>query len=176
MTDWTAPRTWANDDLVDADDLNTHVRDNMLHLKEKQDALGAVARVTTSSRQLSSVQTLDITSAVETIDTIGLEIDSGTNITIPAGLYAVTFRAFMQGSGGSTAVGYVSVYSVTNSAALINGATTQVNVVSQKTDTIATFWNFAEPHVVKFQGTLTSAPHAVNASGQIALTRLGDSV
>ncbi len=34
MTDWTNPKTWEFDELVDENELNTHLRDNILHLKE----------------------------------------------------------------------------------------------------------------------------------------------
>lgn len=34
MATWTAPKTWADGNLVDEDDLNTHLRDNLIALKE----------------------------------------------------------------------------------------------------------------------------------------------
>ena len=42
MTAWTAPRTWATGEVVTETMLNTHVRDNLLHLKEHVDATAAV--------------------------------------------------------------------------------------------------------------------------------------
>jgi hypothetical protein len=35
MTSWTSPRTWTTSELATASMLNTHVRDNELHLKEQ---------------------------------------------------------------------------------------------------------------------------------------------
>jgi hypothetical protein len=34
MTDWTEPRDWPVDHLVDATDLNTYLRDNLRHIRE----------------------------------------------------------------------------------------------------------------------------------------------
>lgn len=45
MTDWTNPRTWNVGELVTKAMLDTHLRDNLLHLKEKLDiALKLVGR------------------------------------------------------------------------------------------------------------------------------------
>ena len=35
---WTAPKTWARLDPLNADNLNTFIRDNQLHLKERVDS------------------------------------------------------------------------------------------------------------------------------------------
>ena len=39
MTNWTEPKTWVNDQPLTADDLNTHLRDNLLALKEPPTAI-----------------------------------------------------------------------------------------------------------------------------------------
>lgn len=41
-TQWTTPRTWVFRELVTESMLNQHVRDNLLHLKENQNALGGL--------------------------------------------------------------------------------------------------------------------------------------
>jgi len=43
---WTAPRTWVSGELVKADDLNTHVRDNQTVLKVPVGAAGKIIALT----------------------------------------------------------------------------------------------------------------------------------
>jgi len=33
---WTTPRTWVDEELIDATILNTHIRDNLNYLKDDQ--------------------------------------------------------------------------------------------------------------------------------------------
>ena len=34
---WTTPRTWVDEELIDATIMNTHIRDNLLFLEERLD-------------------------------------------------------------------------------------------------------------------------------------------
>lgn len=43
LVSWTTPRTWADEELVTAALLNTHVRDNLSHLNEMKSPVGAIA-------------------------------------------------------------------------------------------------------------------------------------
>ena len=43
---WTAPRTWVSGELVKADDLNTHIRDNQTVLKVPIGAAGKIIALT----------------------------------------------------------------------------------------------------------------------------------
>jgi hypothetical protein len=110
MTDWTAPRTWANDDLVDADDLNTHVRDNMLHLYETLGGMLKVARVTVTDRGTEGVGTYDFTThAKDGMDTIGLTL-TGTQFTVPAGAYIFALTGWVYNAAGA---GEIQLYNIT---------------------------------------------------------------
>jgi hypothetical protein len=44
MTQWTTPRTWVRGEIATESLLNTHVRDNLLHLKESQNTSGGSFR------------------------------------------------------------------------------------------------------------------------------------
>ena len=33
---WTAPRTWTDEELIDEDIMNAHIRDNLIYLKDDQ--------------------------------------------------------------------------------------------------------------------------------------------
>jgi len=59
---WTAPKTWANDDTIPEGDLNTHVRDNLLFLKEnilleEADELTIAAGSVTVTKSYHSIDT-----------------------------------------------------------------------------------------------------------------------
>jgi hypothetical protein len=56
---WTAPRTWTSGELVKADDLNTHVRDNQAILKVPIGASGKVVALT--STYFDSIDTSALT-------------------------------------------------------------------------------------------------------------------
>jgi len=61
---WTAPRTWANNELVDQTIMNQHVRDNLEWLKARPRASALLgAAFTTSSTILSDVLSVSLTSA-----------------------------------------------------------------------------------------------------------------
>jgi hypothetical protein len=55
MTTWTTPRTWATGDLVTAADMNTHLRDNLLYLKDATRFNAVVSDSTYSSTQQAFV-------------------------------------------------------------------------------------------------------------------------
>lgn len=57
---WTPPRTWVDTELVTADMMNTHVRDNLDYLKTQTDAIE-----TFSQTQPSRV--LDVTNAYQNL-------------------------------------------------------------------------------------------------------------
>lgn len=54
MTAWTTPRTWATGEVVTETMLNTHVRDNLLHLKEHVTATSNVHGAPTGAYVLST--------------------------------------------------------------------------------------------------------------------------
>ncbi|MEP0806258.1 MAG: hypothetical protein HRF47_12255 [Chloroflexota bacterium] len=61
MTNWTTPKTWEFDELVDESDLNTHIRDNLLYLKERIDLSGLVKRQGGSSTNWDTYGTTNYT-------------------------------------------------------------------------------------------------------------------
>ena len=49
---WTTPKTWTVDEVVGASDMNTHLRDNLVALKDPPSAIydgGTLTHTTTSS-------------------------------------------------------------------------------------------------------------------------------
>jgi hypothetical protein len=56
---WTTPRTWISGELVKEDDLNTHVRDNLLVLKTSIDDTGKIRAL--SSTYLANTSGMNLT-------------------------------------------------------------------------------------------------------------------
>lgn len=85
MTDWTAPRTWTVDEIVTKPILDTHVRDNLLYLKEQSEIGGKVI-----GRQGGSPSAWD-TYGTNNYTPSGVKIQTGVvnvpNSNIAAGSY-----------------------------------------------------------------------------------------
>ena len=64
QTSWTTPRTWADDDILTAAELNVDIRDNSTHLKEAIDGLNSTidARIASWARVNSPTGTIPLDS------------------------------------------------------------------------------------------------------------------
>jgi hypothetical protein len=98
---WTTPATWANSVLVDATQLNTHIRDNMDYLFTRPrsvNTVNAAADYTTSS-----------TSFVD-VDGTGALTDFTLSVTTTGGRLLVGFAGTINNAGGNTTYrGYLDV-------------------------------------------------------------------
>lgn len=66
---WTAPRTWVANEEVSADNMNTHVRDNLDWLKARPSAvsqLDLVADISTSSTSFADIDATNLSVSVTT--------------------------------------------------------------------------------------------------------------
>lgn len=57
---WTTPRTWEDGEIVTADQLNTHIRDNMDYLKERMDGTAKQYIRTSSNYTTTSTSLVDV--------------------------------------------------------------------------------------------------------------------
>lgn len=119
---WTAPRTWAYNEIVTETQLNTHVRDNLIALR---DETPAVALYASATQTITNATWTSIAFDSEHVD-VGAMHDSSTNNTrvtvVAAGRYLLTGAAPFTAasntvglgirlliSGGPTAVGELKV-------------------------------------------------------------------
>lgn len=82
---WTTPKTWEDGEIVDQDDLNTHIRDNLNYLKDRIDGDNAAQYATevTANTQAETWTDVDGTNLNLTITTNGGDVA----ITIIGGAY-----------------------------------------------------------------------------------------
>lgn len=105
---WTTAKTWATGDELDATTLNTYVRDNQNHLKDRMDNLECV-------QQLGGNYTTTATSFTD-VDATNLSLTITTN----GGTVAVGFVGTLENGGSGNRV-YLEVDIDSGTAALSGG-------------------------------------------------------
>ncbi|HEX3050866.1 MAG TPA: hypothetical protein VHP83_09450 [Aggregatilineaceae bacterium] len=108
---WTAPKTWAADELVTATDFNTHLRDNLLALKQPPSQqivrLNAASYTTTST----SFVTVDDTNLKITLTSYGGDVLIWVNATANTnGSYSLMLTVSIDGVDQGPANGLTYVY------------------------------------------------------------------
>lgn len=130
---WTAPRTWADAELVDATIMNAHVRDNLDYLKARP--LNHASDYDNSVVTTSSTSFVDVTGMSVSVTTSGssrllilgyVVANVGTaNVLYMTSLVDGTNQGdATYGHGGLAAVGNVPALVAHRTAALSNGAHT----------------------------------------------------
>ncbi len=108
---WTAPKTWAADELVTATDFNTHLRDNLLALKQPPSQ--QIVRLNTSSYTTTSTAfvTVDDTNLKITLTTAGGDVLIWFNaVANTSGAYSLMLTLSIDGVDQGPANGLTYVY------------------------------------------------------------------
>lgn len=142
---WTTPQTWANSVLVDATQLNTHIRDNMDYLFTRPKTLSSVNAASDVSTTSTSFTDVD-----------GAGTDLTLSVTTNGGRLLVGFTGSMSNGGGyrgyldvdvdGTRLGLddgVASFSATASATANVSFTAMTGVLSVGTHTVKLQWKTA---------------------------------
>jgi len=134
---WTNPKTWNVGEILTAANLNTHLRDNMAHLRNELDARGGVLGQNPIVRAWEPINRLGAPTGVTTTANIeywvpvritsetsiikmGFYVQSGASGNVIAGVYDSASNVLR--STASTAVGAgVNLVSLTSALALTPG-------------------------------------------------------
>jgi len=114
MTSWTAPRTWTTSELVTASIMNTHVRDNLLYLKENVDPTPQCLNTDEVTRNNGGVAETDLSTYLLTAGKLATDGDK---------LRMVAWGICAAGASIKTLKAYFGATSVTAWTNNFNGAT-----------------------------------------------------